>query len=230
VPAVLITGASRGLGLAFARQYAAEGWRVLATYRKSADQDLLRGVLPEATLHQLDVTDFSAVAELGRKLEGEAIDVLIASAGVLLDDPSCPESIDAEPWIESFQVNTIAPLACAGAFVRQVARSGEKKIIAIGSIVGSIAAATRGGSYPYRASKAALNAVWRAFALDHPEIIVAVLHPGRMRTEMTRYDQGAWDKLVSPEQRAAELRSVIARLTPSESGGFFNYAGKSLPW
>jgi NAD(P)-dependent dehydrogenase (short-subunit alcohol dehydrogenase family) len=112
----------------------------------------------------------------------------------------------------------MAPLACAGAFVRQVGRSREKKMIAIGSIVGSISAAARGGYYPYRASKAALNAVWHAFAIDHPEVIAAVLHPGRMRTDMTRYDEAEWNKLASPEQRAAELCDQIARLGRALSG------------
>ena len=124
----------------------------------------------------------------------------------------------------------MAPLACAGAFASQVARSDQKKMIAIGSIVGSIAAASRGGYYPYRASKAALNAVWRGFSLEHPELIAAVLHPGRMRTGMTRYDEAAWQTLASPEERATQLRRQIERLTPSDSGGFFSYAGKPLPW
>ncbi len=230
MPTVLITGANRGLGLAFASQYGARGWHVIATCRNPQDAASLRNMLPDAEVHALDVTDFAAVGRLGRQLEGYAIDVLIANAGVLLDDPSCPESIDPTPWIRSFEVNTMAPLACAGAFVKQVGRSREKKMVAIGSVVGSISAATRGGYYPYRASKAALNAVWRAFALDHPEVIAVVLHPGRMRTDMTRYDEAEWHKLASPEQRAAELCSQIERLAPSDTGGFFNYAGKTLPW
>ena len=230
MPTVLITGANRGLGLAFASQYTAQGWHVVATCRNPQNAASLRSMLPAAEVHQLDVADFAAVARLGRRLEGYAIDVLIASAGVLLDDPPCPETIDATPWIESFAVNAMAPLACAGAFVRQVARSREKKMVAIGSIVGSISAASRGGYYPYRASKAALNAVWHAFAIDHPEVIAAVLHPGRMRTDMTRYDEAEWHKLASPEQRAAELREQIARLGPADTGGFFNYAGRKLPW
>jgi NAD(P)-dependent dehydrogenase (short-subunit alcohol dehydrogenase family) len=228
VPTVLITGANRGLGLEFARQYAAEGWRVIATCRDPCRAEALRGL--NADVHSLDVRDFGRVAELGRQLEAETIDVLIANAGVLLDDPEAPRSIHGEPWRESFEVNTMAPLACAGAFVQQVARSAQRKMIAIGSIVGSISAAARGGYYPYRASKAALNAVWRSFSLDHPEIIAAVLHPGRMRTDMVSYDKAAWASLVPPEQRATELRAQIARLEQADSGGFFNYAGKPLPW
>jgi NAD(P)-dependent dehydrogenase (short-subunit alcohol dehydrogenase family) len=228
VKTVLVSGANRGLGLEFARQYAAEGWRVLATCRDPQSAEALQAVT--SAVHRLELRDYAAVAALGRSLAAESIDVLIANAGVLLDDPDAPQSIHAGPWLESFEVNTMAPLALAGAFVEQVARSAERKVIAIGSIVGSIAAAARGGYYPYRASKAALNAVWRAFALDHPELIAAVLHPGRMRTGMTRYDQAAWPSLVPPEQRAAELRAQIARLTPADNGGFFNYAGKPLPW
>jgi NAD(P)-dependent dehydrogenase (short-subunit alcohol dehydrogenase family) len=228
LPTALITGANRGLGLEFARQYAAEGWRVIATCRDPDRAQALAELKVE--VHALDVTDYAAVAALGRKLESESIDVLIANAGVLLDDPDAPGRIDAAPWMESFEVNTMAPLSCAGDFAKQVARSGEKKMIAIGSIVGSIAAAARGGYYPYRASKAALNSVWRAFALDHPELIAAVLHPGRMRTDMTKYDKEAWNSLVSPDARGAELRAQIARLTKADSGGFFNYAAKSLPW
>ena len=228
MPTAFITGANRGLGLEFARQYAAEGWRVIATCRDPGRAQDLSALKIE--VHALDVTDYAAVAALGAKLESESIDVLIANAGVLLDDPGAPDRIDAKPWMESFEVNTLAPLACAGAFAKQVVRSGEKKMIAIGSIVGSIAAAARGGYYPYRASKAALNACWRAFSLEHPELIAAVLHPGRMRTDMTRYDTAAWDSLVAPDVRAAELRAQIARLTQGDNGGFFNYAGKSLPW
>ncbi len=229
MPSVLITGASRGLGLAFARQYAAEGWRVLGTVRTARDAERLGARIPGAQVHLLDVADFPAVAQLGLTLRDESIDVLIANAGVLLEDPG-PAALDARPWLESFEVNAMAPLACALAFAAQVARSDQKKMVAIGSIVGSISAASRGGYYPYRASKAALNAVWRAFALDHPELIAAILHPGRMRTDMTRYDEAAWQSLADADQRAGELKLQIERLKPSDSGGFFNYAGKPLPW
>lgn len=227
---VLITGANRGLGLAFARQYAADGWRVIATCRDPDRAGALRGLGPNVAVHRLDVADFAAVAALARMLQAETIDVLIANAGVLLDSDSAPDAIDPQILERSFRVNAIAPLVCAGAFLAQIARSRERKMAAIGSIVGSIGAAAKGGYYAYRSSKAALNALWRAFALDHRDVIAAVLHPGRMRTDMTRYDAAAWNSLTPPEERASELRKVIARLTPADSGGFFNYAGKALPW
>ncbi len=227
---VLITGANRGLGLEFARQYTADGWRVFATCRDPSRADVLNALGPDVSVHPLDVSNFAAVAALGRELATEAIDVMIANAGVLLNSGMSPGAIDADAWMRSFQVNAMAPLACAGAFLGSVAQSNERKMVAIGSLVGSIGAATRGGIYTYRSSKAALNAVWRAFALEHPEVIAAVLSPGRMRTEMIRNETSGWDSLPPPGKTASELRNLIARLTQADSGGFFNHNGKTLPW
>lgn len=227
---VLITGASRGLGLEFARQYAEEGWRVIATCREPAQIEGIRAVSVKIEAHPLDLTDVAAIAALGRTLHSESIDVLIANAGVLLGREMSPHAIDPQVWIESFQVNAMAPLACAGAFLEQVSRSREKKMVAISSLVASIGASTSGGHYPYRASKSALNAVWRAFALDHPEVIAVILNPGRMRTGMTRYDRAHWNQLPLPEERARDLRKLIARLEPRQSGRFFQYTGESIPW
>lgn len=226
----LITGANRGLGLELAKQYATDGWRVIATCREPSRAAELHTLGPNLALHRLDVADFGAVKALGRELEGEAIDVLIANAGVLLEDGESLDAPDAEAWLRSFKVNTMAPLVCAGAFLDAVARSRERKMLAISSLAGSIGAATKGGHYAYRSSKAALNAVWRSFALDHPEVIAAVLHPGRIRTDMMKFDQAAWNTLPLPEERAADLRRLIARLTQADSGGFFNHTGQTLPW
>ena len=226
---VLITGANKGLGLEFARQYAADGWRVIATCRDVGRARELHALSPQLSVHRLDVTDFAAVAALGRTLHAEVIDVLIANAGVLLDDNDHPEAVDYAAWMRSFEVNAMAPLACAQAFLAQVRCSRERKMIAIGSIVGSIGAARVGGYYAYRSSKAALNSVWHALALDHPDLIAAVLHPGHMRTDMTRRG-AAWETLASPEEKAAQLRQVIASLKAADSGGFFNSSGKPLPW
>ncbi len=131
MPSVLITGASRGLGLAFARQYAADGWRVIGTVRTQEGARRFAAEVPGAEARILDVTDFPSVARLGRDLQGESLDVLIANAGVLLDDPPCPSVLDERPWLESFEVNAMAPLACAGAFAAQVSRSAQKRRLEI---------------------------------------------------------------------------------------------------
>ncbi len=230
MPTVLITGANRGLGLEFTRQYAADGWRVIATCRTPEQAKEIHALQPGVILHRLDVVDFAAVAALGRQLEAETIDVLIANAGVLLRHDMLPSAIDPDAWMQSFQVNAMAPLACAGAFLAQVARSRERKLLAVGSWVGSIGANVTGGYYAYRSSKAALNAVWRSLALDHPEVIAAVLSPGRVRTEMTRYDGPGWNALPSPAERVSNLRRLIAGLTQADSGGFFHHTGETLRW
>jgi NAD(P)-dependent dehydrogenase (short-subunit alcohol dehydrogenase family) len=128
-------------------------------------------------------------------------------------------------WERSFRVNAVAPLALAGAFHAQVARSGERKMIAITSRLGSMGANGDGGLYTYRSSKAALNAVWRSFALDHPDVIAALLHPGWVRTDM-----GGRGALLDPEHSVASLRRVIANLGKDDSGRFYNYDGSPIPW
>jgi len=222
---VLITGANRGIGLEFARQYVEDGWRVIATSRTPETAEALRSLGDAVALHRLDVADFAAVAALGSELGRETIDVLIANAGVAGPRGMTPESVDAAGWGDTFRVNAMAPLALAGAFKTQVARSEQRKMIAITSRLGSMAANAEGGMYAYRASKAALNAVWRSFALDHPELIAAVLHPGWVRTDM-----GGKQAALSVEESVAGLRRVIAGLDKARSGGFYNYDGSPIPW
>jgi NAD(P)-dependent dehydrogenase (short-subunit alcohol dehydrogenase family) len=221
---VLITGASRGLGLDFARQYAADGWRVLATCRTPIRAMALRDLGAKVAIHALDVTDHAAVHALARELRGEAIDVLIANAGIFIARDMTPQAVDAGAWLEMFAVNTIAPFVCAGAFLAHVARSGERKMIAVSSLVGSVGHVGHGGQYAYRSSKAALNSAWRTFAYDHPEVIAAMVSPGRVRTDM---NPGAPN---APEASVARLRRVIAKLTQAESGGFFRVDGSPAPW
>lgn len=231
MPTLLITGANRGLGLEFARQYAADGWHVVATCRDPERSKELRSLPGSVMVHRLDVADFAAVAALGRTLAEHTIDVFIANAAVVDVPPDTPPgAIDEAGWMRMFRVNTMAPLACAAAFVRQVARSNERKMIAMSSWRGSIASNLKGGYYAYRSTKAALNSVWRAFAIDHPEVIAAVLSPGPVRTDMTRYDPERWPTLPLPEQRVPDLRRVIAGLAQSHSGRFWHYTGEELPW
>ncbi len=225
MPTVLLTGANRGLGLEFTRQYAEAGWRVIATCRDPRNAEALRGVAGKVEIHDLDATDFAAIHRLATTLGDVAIDVLIANAGISGPRGMTPEAIDAAAWAEVFRVNTMAPLALAGAFREHVVRSAERKAVAISSRLGSIAANTDGGLYGYRSAKAALNAVWRSFALDNKSLIAAVLHPGWVQTDM-----GGSGAPVRPADSIAGMRRVIAGLTTKGSGSFFAYDGEALPW
>jgi len=225
MPTAFITGAGRGLGLEFAKQYAADGWRVIATVRDAKKAGELEALGSKVEIHRLDVTDYKAVAALGRELSRDKIDVAIANAGVSLARDMTPGEIDEAAWVATLRVNTFAPLALAGAVLGSVERSEGKKLIAITSRLGSIAANESGGQYAYRSSKAALNAAWRSLAMDHRGVIAVVLHPGWVKTDM-----GGPGAPVSPKESVAGMRRVIAKLTPADSGRFFNYDGSELPW
>lgn len=229
MPTVLITGANRGLGLEFARQYAADGWQVIATCRDpDAAHELhpIKGIIIE----RLELASLPAIAALGRRLASRAIDVFIANAGVMSAPYMKPEAIDEAAWLADFRINVIAQLACAAAFLPAVARSAQKKMVAMSTGVASIADNVAGGKYAYRSSKAALNAAWRSFAIDHPQVVCALLVPGPLRTDMTRYDPQRWPTLPDPQHNIAGLRQVIAGLTPAQSGSFLRYDGATVPW
>lgn len=227
MPTVLITGANRGLGLEFTRQYAAADWRVIATSRTPDKADALKALGPRVSVHRLDVADLTATAALGHTLAAETIDVLIANAGISVarDMTAATVTAGVEAWERTLRVNAIAPLALAGAFHAPVARSEQRKMIAITSRLGSMGANSDGGLYAYRSSKAALNAVWRSFALDHPDIIAVLLHPGWVRTDM-----GGAGALLEPEASVTALRRVISSLAKGDSGRFYNYDGSPIPW
>ncbi len=230
MPTVLITGANRGIGLALARGYAAEGWRVHACCRipdEAKDLDALKRESGDrVAIHRLDVTDGSEVAKLSRELAGEAIDLLINNAGVNGPRSGFGET-DYDLWQPVLAVNTFAPLCVAEHFVEQVARGERKLIVNISSKMGSIAANVSSNSIIYRASKAALNQVSKCIsvALAPRGITVILFHPGWVSTDM-----GGSEAPVTPEDSAAGIRAVIARATPADNGRFFNYDGEELPW
>ncbi|MCH8035940.1 MAG: SDR family oxidoreductase [Proteobacteria bacterium] len=230
MPTVLITGANRGIGLALARGYAAEGWRVHACCRhpdKARDLKTLKeGSGDRVAIHRLDVTDGLKVANLSRELAGEAIDVLINNAGVGGPRGGFGET-DFDRWQPVFAVNTFAPLRMAERFVEQVARGERKLIVNISSKMGSIGANVSGDSIIYRASKAALNQVSKCLsvALAPRGITVILFHPGWVSTDM-----GGSEAPVAPEDSAAGMRAVIAGVTAEDNGRFFNYDGEELPW
>ena len=225
MPTVLVTGANRGLGLEFARQYAADGWSVVATARDLAEADELRAVPGDVAIEQLDVRDFDAVARLTDRLGDRPIDVMIANAGTW--GPQRIESAyEADDWMETFAVNSVAPLLLAQALLGHVEAAGGR-LVAITSRMGSIADNVSGGYIAYRASKAALNAAWKSLAIDSAGrgVIAALLHPGWVRTRM-----GGGSAPLDPTESVSGMRRVIAGLTPVQSGGFFNHDGTPIPW
>ena len=240
MPCVLVTGAGRGLGLEFVRQYAAEGWNVLACVRDPAASAPLQSLLGEfpgrIETHALDVTDFAAVDALAARLEGRAIDVLLCVAGTMGKGSFARQGLvpfafgksDFADWEHVFRLNTFAPMKLAEAFVGHVARSEQKKIVALTTVLASIGQNTLGGLYAYRSSKAALNALMRSMAIDlgrRHGIAATSLHPGWVRTDM-----GGPRADVDATTSVSGMRKVIGDLTVERAGRFWMYDGTEIPW
>lgn len=228
---VLITGANRGLGLEFSRQYAEAGWRVLACCRDPDRADELRrlaSVWPTLALYRLDVGDFAAVDALARELAAESIDVLLNNAGVYGDSAQTPfGALDYDLWQKVLRIDTLAPMKLAEAFLPHVERSQTKLIVAITSLMGSIADNGGGGSIMYRSAKAALNAAMKSLSIDlrGRGVGVLLLHPGWVKTDM-----GGPNAPTLPEESVSGMRRVIATYAPSDSGRFLDFRGQELPW
>jgi NAD(P)-dependent dehydrogenase (short-subunit alcohol dehydrogenase family) len=228
---VLITGSNRGLGLEWARRFAAAGWRVHATCRYPEEADDLRALAekyPDFLVHRLDVTEAHQVRELAAALRGEPIDLLLSNAGVYFEKFWPPsEPLDYKVWARTFEVNTMGPVRMVEAFGENVARSRKRLVVAISSHKGSIAEIDEGGSYYYRSSKAALNAAMRGLSIElRPRGVgVLLLHPGWVRTRM-----GGPGAPLSPAESVRGMFALIERFTMADSGRFYRYNGTEIPW
>lgn len=228
---LLITGANRGLGLEFVKQYAAAGWRVLACCRDPGQALALGKIAADSQgrvmLHALDMADFHAIDTLAEDLRGIPIDLIINNAGIYPDRNGGFGRADYDAWASAFRVNAMAPLKMAEAFVGHLERAEGKTIATLGSKMGSIADNTSGGCYLYRSSKAAVNIVVKSLAIDLAGrgIKAVVLHPGWVQTDM-----GGPNALITAEQSVSGMRNVLTRLTVADSGRFIAYDGKNVPW
>jgi NAD(P)-dependent dehydrogenase (short-subunit alcohol dehydrogenase family) len=221
---LLVTGAGRGIGLEFLRQYAADGWSVVATCRNEAAAEEIRKVPGDVTVEFLDMRDHEALIAFARGVAGP-LDLFIANAGVTRPD-GFSSTADAQGWLEVLDVNCVAPTFLAHNLTPRVAAAGGK-MIAITSQMGSIADNGSGGWNAYRASKAALNAAWRSMAVEMADapISIAMLHPGWVKTDM-----GGGGAPLTTEQSVEGMRRVIAGLTHRDKGVFLNQKGEALPW
>lgn len=223
MPTLFITGANRGLGLEFTRRYVEDGWQVIAACRDPQGASELRALGVEIVA--LDMAALDRVADAAALVGDRPLDLVIANAGM-----SGPSDLTKPGAGEAFEqvltVNTVAPTLLALALADNVERTGGK-MIAISSVMGSIAENGAGGSTAYRASKAALNAAWRSVSIDlkSRDLTMAMLHPGWVRTDM-----GGPNASISVEESIAGMRETIAGLKRTQSGGFFNYTGEPLAW
>jgi NAD(P)-dependent dehydrogenase (short-subunit alcohol dehydrogenase family) len=235
---VLVTGSNRGLGLEFARQYAARGWTVIATARSPEAAAELQSLAAEnhrIAVERLDVVDTAAIKALAAKYRGQPIDVIVNNAGVLGDlGKQTLGSLDYAEFDNVMAVNVYGALAVAEAFREHVTASQHKKIVSITSGSGMISIPGNLGPYFYRASKVALNMVMKVLADDlrASGVIVGVIAPGAADTDMRRAVVGPEraSRDQTPAAAVTAMMQVIDGLTLEQSGLPFNYTGKQLPW
>jgi NAD(P)-dependent dehydrogenase (short-subunit alcohol dehydrogenase family) len=227
---VLVTGANRGIGLEFVRQYAADGARVLACARVPSAADALialaEGSGGRVTIHPLDVGSAASVEHLKHEVAETPIDILLNNAGVYGGDHQSVGDIDFESWMRTLAVNTIGPARMFEAFRSNLLKSVEKKCVAVTSGMASTAR-NEGGAVIYRSSKAALNNVMRTLALAGrtQDLIVVPLDPGWVKTDM-----GGKNAPLSAAASVKAMRALIAGFTLADSGRYWRHDGQEIPW
>jgi NAD(P)-dependent dehydrogenase (short-subunit alcohol dehydrogenase family) len=235
---VLVTGANRGLGLEFCRQLLSgtlEVDEIVATARNPQESSALLELAAahSGRLHLVSL-DLSSDLDPKRSARGLAdrvagvasdrpFDLLINNAGVYLDEGKGVEGFDFEAFRQSFEVNTLGPFKVVKELFRQI-RSGAR-IVQITSLMGSVADNRSGGSYAYRSSKAALNMMNRCFAIDRPDLVSVVMHPGWVQTDM-----GGQRAPLQAKESVAGMLGFTRTLRQEHSGRFYNYDGTELPW
>jgi NAD(P)-dependent dehydrogenase (short-subunit alcohol dehydrogenase family) len=238
-PTVFITGSNRGLGLEFARQYAALGWNVIATCRNpdaAGDLQALAEDYPQVIIDRLDVTEQDQVDAIAEKFADQPIDVLLNNAGIWgsLDEQSFG-TFDYEEHDRVYNVNALGPLRVTQALLPNVEAGQQKKIIGLGGGMGTRKTVERapGGHYWYRMSRAA-NLISMAILqreVRNRGIIIAFISPGKVDTQML--EDSGWPssfKSLSPKDSARYVIERIAALTADAGGELINYDGQVIGW
>lgn len=217
---VVVTGANKGIGLNFCKQYSAQGYRVTAVVRTPSEE---LQALDVKIISDIDVSNADDVATLANYLHGDKIDILVNNAGIFHNETFA--DMDFAAIEKQISVNSIAPIRITHAL--QQSLGIDAKVAMITSRMGSIADNGSGGYIGYRMSKAALNAasVSLAHELKDKKIAVGLFHPGFVQTQMVNF---AGD--ISPETAAERLIKRIDELNLSNTGGFWHSNGETLPW
>jgi NAD(P)-dependent dehydrogenase (short-subunit alcohol dehydrogenase family) len=231
MPVALITGANRGIGLEFTRQYLSDGWRIFAACRDPAcanePQRLAKKADGKLDIVAMDVTDAKSVRAAAAQVGDTRIDLLINCAGITGVSGQTVGKIDYGSWAHVLDVNMMGPLRVIETFLDKIARSQRRLVVTITSGMGSLADNTSGGSIAYRTSKAAVNMVTRSAAVDlaPKRITCVVINPGWVKTDM-----GGPNATLTPRESVTAMRRLIEKVGPDQSGKFFHYDGTEYPW
>ena len=228
---VLITGTNRGIGLQMVKSAVSKQWRVFACCRNPHEAKKLSEVARMSgglvSMHTLDIADKAQIQALAYELRTESIDILINNAGVYGSMNNEFGDVDAEDWLNTFRINTIAPMQVAEAFVENVARSEKKIIASVSSKMGSMEDNGSGGTYIYRSSKAALNAVMKSMSIDLKprNIACVILHPGWVKTDM-----GGPNAEITTRESVKQMFHTLENVRLEDGGNFYEIDGSIIPW
>jgi NAD(P)-dependent dehydrogenase (short-subunit alcohol dehydrogenase family) len=246
---VLITGANQGIGLEFAKEYAAKGWTVIATHRRTTTPEELAQLAakyPKVRIERMDVTDAAQIEALGAKLKGVPIDILLSNAGLVRTDPIDKPggntnqmfgTLDYKLLDDFIHTNVAGPLKISETFIENVKASRQKKIVAISSAAASVSVPPfmpNGSPVPdhywYRISKAALNSAMRLLSAQFKDagVTVVMFHPGGVQVES--FGNVKLPGFVPPEEAVGKMIKTIDGLTIKDTGRFLDNDGKDHPW
>ena len=236
MPRILITGASRGLGLEHAKQYLAKDWEVIATARNPESSPGLKALdshhADRLRRIQMDVTDHLRLEAVAEELAGQSLDILLNNAGTYGPKSAFEgmyyqslESMDYDLWREMHELNVMAAFKVAVCFKPHLEAAAHPLLVNMSSDMGSIGNNSIGHAYAYRSSKAALNMLTKGMAIEWQNLNVIAMAPGWCRTDL-----GGPEAPVDPVESVRMQQELFERLEFSRSGEFINRFGETVNW